>query len=141
MPHFIRDALNESKLMGAYRARPPYQQNDYIGWVTRAKLEATRQKRLNQMLDELKKGNVYMKMEWTKSHTLFCGCFRYYLTYHPLAECVSSPPPDQRLCAPVSGCDDMPAPRDSFDSSLSASGCGLRAGEGMFLSEPLISLA
>ncbi|MDX1379069.1 MAG: YdeI/OmpD-associated family protein, partial [Anaerolineales bacterium] len=59
-----RDALNEHNLMDAYNARPPYQRNDYIGWITRAKREATQQKRLNQMLDELKKGNVYMKMKW-----------------------------------------------------------------------------
>jgi len=64
MPGFIRDALNENKLMNVYRSRPPYQQNDYVGWIQRAKLEATRQKRLNQMLDELKRGNVYMKMKW-----------------------------------------------------------------------------
>jgi len=64
MPDSIRDVLNENKLMNAYRSRPPYQQNDYIGWIQRAKLEATRQKRLNQMLDELKRGNVYMKMKW-----------------------------------------------------------------------------
>jgi uncharacterized protein YdeI (YjbR/CyaY-like superfamily) len=64
MPKFIRDAINEHELMDAYNARPPYQRNDYIGWITRAKREATKQKRLNQMLDELKKGNVYMKMEW-----------------------------------------------------------------------------
>ena len=42
--------------------RPPYQRNDYIGWITRAKLPATRQKRLEQMLDELEKGDAYMKM-------------------------------------------------------------------------------
>jgi uncharacterized protein YdeI (YjbR/CyaY-like superfamily) len=65
MPDFIRSALNEYEVMDAYRARPPYQQNDYIGWITRAKREETKQKRLNQMLDELKKGNVYMKMKWT----------------------------------------------------------------------------
>jgi uncharacterized protein YdeI (YjbR/CyaY-like superfamily) len=64
MPDYIRDALNAHGLMDAYRSRPPYQQNDYIGWITRAKLEATKQKRSNQMLDELKKGNVYMKMKW-----------------------------------------------------------------------------
>jgi hypothetical protein len=46
--------------------RPAYQQNDYIGWITRAKLEAIKQKRLNQMLEELKGGKYYMKMEWTK---------------------------------------------------------------------------
>ena len=64
MPDFIRDALNEHGSMDAYNARPPYQRNDYIGWIQRAKLEATKQKRLNQMLDELKQGNVYMKMKW-----------------------------------------------------------------------------
>lgn len=64
MPDYIRDALNEYGVMDAYQARPPYQQNDYIGWITRAKREATQQKRLNQMLDELKTGDVYMKMKW-----------------------------------------------------------------------------
>lgn len=64
MPDFFREALNTRGLMDAYRARPPYQQNDYIGWIQRAKLESTRQKRLNQMLDELERGRVYMKMKW-----------------------------------------------------------------------------
>ncbi len=64
MPDFIRLALDEHEAMDAYRSRPSYQQNDYVGWIQRAKLEATRQKRLNQMLDELKKGNVYMNMKW-----------------------------------------------------------------------------
>ena len=64
MPDYIRDALKERGLMDAYQARPPYQQNDYIGWVTRAKHESTRQKRLNQMLDELEGGKLYMNMAW-----------------------------------------------------------------------------
>jgi uncharacterized protein YdeI (YjbR/CyaY-like superfamily) len=64
MPDFFHEALETRGLMEAYRARPPYQQNDYIGWITRARLETTRQKRLNQMLDELKRGDVYMKMKW-----------------------------------------------------------------------------
>ena len=64
MPGFFREALDARGLMNAYRARPPYQQNDYIGWITRAKLESTRQKRLDQMLDELERGGVYMKMKW-----------------------------------------------------------------------------
>ena len=64
MPDFFREALNARGLMDAYRARPPYQQNDYIGWIMRAKLESTRQKRFNQMLDELERGGVYMKMKW-----------------------------------------------------------------------------
>jgi uncharacterized protein YdeI (YjbR/CyaY-like superfamily) len=64
MPDFFREALNARGLMDAYRARPPYQQNDYIGWIVRAKLEATKQKRLNQMLNELEQGGVYMRMKW-----------------------------------------------------------------------------
>ena len=65
MPDFIREAINERGLMDAYRSRPPYQRNDYIGWINRAKREATKQKRLNQMLDELEGGKVYMKMKWS----------------------------------------------------------------------------
>ena len=64
MPDFFRDAINARGLMDAYLARPDYQRNDYIGWVNRAKLESTKQKRLNQMLDELERGSVYMKMKW-----------------------------------------------------------------------------
>ena len=62
MPDFMRDALNERGLWEDYKARPAYQQNDYVGWITRAKREATRQKRLGQMLDELELGGVYMNM-------------------------------------------------------------------------------
>jgi uncharacterized protein YdeI (YjbR/CyaY-like superfamily) len=64
MPDDIRRALTAHKLMAAYRERPAYQQNDYVGWITRSKLDATRQKRLDQMLDELKSGGVYMHMKW-----------------------------------------------------------------------------
>ena len=64
MPEYIRDALVERGLIEAYRSRPPYQQNDYIGWITRAKRAETREKRLAQMLDELEKGDKYMKMAY-----------------------------------------------------------------------------
>jgi len=67
MPTFIKSALEADDLMNAYKNRPPYQQNDYIGWITRAKREETQQKRLDQMLYELKKGNVYMKMRWSSN--------------------------------------------------------------------------
>ena len=50
--------------MGAYEARPWYQRNDYLGWIARAKRPETREKRLSQMLEELRAGNVYMKMAW-----------------------------------------------------------------------------
>lgn len=64
MPASVRHALQVRGLMAAYRERPPYQQNDYLGWIARAKLEATQHKRLNQMLDELAGGRLYMKMAW-----------------------------------------------------------------------------
>lgn len=70
MTEYIREALEARGLMDAYEARPPYQRNDYIGWITRAKRPETQEKRMNQMLDELEKGDVYMKMAWTNSHTL-----------------------------------------------------------------------
>jgi uncharacterized protein YdeI (YjbR/CyaY-like superfamily) len=66
VPDSVREALEERDLMAAYRSRPPYQQNDYLSWIARAKRPETRQKRLNQMLDELDQGDVYMKMRWGK---------------------------------------------------------------------------
>ena len=64
MPDFVEARLNNRKLMDAFHARPAYQQNDYIGWITRAKRQVTRDKRLGQMLEELAAGDVYMKMDW-----------------------------------------------------------------------------
>lgn len=64
IPDFIHEALQKNGLMDAFLARPPHQRIDYIGWITRVRLTPTRQKRLNQMLDELKRGGVYMNMEW-----------------------------------------------------------------------------
>lgn len=64
MPDFVKQALTKNKVMDLYKARPPYQQNDYLGWINRAKRDETKQSRLNQMIAELKKGNVYMKMKW-----------------------------------------------------------------------------
>jgi len=64
MPTDVRRALETAGMMGSYDARPPYQRNDYIGWIDRAKRPETRTKRIDQMLAELKQGDVYMKMEW-----------------------------------------------------------------------------
>lgn len=64
MPDLIRQALLDKGLMPAFLARPPYQQNDYIGWVNRAVQKSTKEKRIGQMISELKKGDVYMKMEY-----------------------------------------------------------------------------
>jgi uncharacterized protein YdeI (YjbR/CyaY-like superfamily) len=62
MPSFVNQALEERGLMDAYKERPAYQQNDYIGWINAAKRPETKEKRLQQMLDELERGGVYMNM-------------------------------------------------------------------------------
>jgi uncharacterized protein YdeI (YjbR/CyaY-like superfamily) len=67
MPQFVLDALEEHGLLEAYKGRPPYQQNDYLGWINRAKRPETKRKRLHQMLDELARGDVYMKMAYKPS--------------------------------------------------------------------------
>jgi len=63
MPDYVRQALNQRGLMDAYHSRPPYQQNDHLGTlcVSRARLAATKQKRLNQMLIELEGRKFYLK--------------------------------------------------------------------------------
>ena len=64
MPPEVERALEEAGLTEAYQARPPYQRNDYLGWIDRAKRHETKARRLQQMLDELEQGDVYMKMAW-----------------------------------------------------------------------------
>ncbi len=59
----VSHALGKSGLMARYRARPPYQQNDYLSWIEKAKREETRHKRILQMMMELEKGGVYMGMK------------------------------------------------------------------------------
>ena len=62
MPDFVRQALEKQGMMKFFRERPAYQQNDYVGWIDRAKRPETKAKRLQQMLNELKTGGVYMNM-------------------------------------------------------------------------------
>ena len=69
MPAFVRQALKERKLLEAYRDRPAYQRNDYLGWILRAKLPTTRENRLAQMLEELARGDVYMNMRYPAQGT------------------------------------------------------------------------
>ena len=69
MPKFVEEALMQSELMEVYRERPAYQQNDYIGWITRAKRSETVEKRLAQMLAELESGDKYMKMVYRSKNS------------------------------------------------------------------------
>ncbi len=65
MPPDIHVRLEIAQMRDAYNARPAYQRNDYLAWIGRAKREATREKRIVQMLDELAGGTTYMKLPWT----------------------------------------------------------------------------
>jgi uncharacterized protein YdeI (YjbR/CyaY-like superfamily) len=67
MPEDVREALEARDLMDAYEARPAYQRNDYLGWFAGARRPETRQKRIDQMLDELAQGGVYMGMRHNPS--------------------------------------------------------------------------
>lgn len=62
MPKYIEEQLLSHGVMDDYMQRPFYQRNDYIGWIERAKREETKNKRIKQMLEELKIGGIYMKM-------------------------------------------------------------------------------
>jgi uncharacterized protein YdeI (YjbR/CyaY-like superfamily) len=62
MPNYIQEALEKHNLLQDYKERPAYQKNDYIGWIKQAKRQETKDKRLQQMLTELKEGGIYMKM-------------------------------------------------------------------------------
>jgi len=64
LPDFIDEALQEDGVERLYMSRPAYQKNDYIGWIGRARNEKTLIKRLEQMLEELKDGDKYMKMRY-----------------------------------------------------------------------------
>jgi uncharacterized protein YdeI (YjbR/CyaY-like superfamily) len=64
MPPDVKSALEAAGLRQRYAERPAYQRNDYVGWITRAKRPETRRKRLGQMLEELRRGGVYMRMVW-----------------------------------------------------------------------------
>ena len=64
MPADVEHAIQQGRLRSAFAARPAYQRNDYVGWITAAKRPETRAKRIDQMIDELKRGDIYMKMAW-----------------------------------------------------------------------------
>ena len=62
MPPDVDQALRRAGVLDAYRDRPAYQRNDYLGWIGRAQQDETRAKRVRQMVDELREGGVYMGM-------------------------------------------------------------------------------
>lgn len=63
MPAEVLARLDREGVFEDYRARPRHQQNDYLGWIAHAVRPETKAKRLDQMIDELHQGGVYMGME------------------------------------------------------------------------------
>ena len=63
MPAEVHTELDERGVMDLYLERPFYQRNDYLAWIVRAARIETRRMRIEQMLDELEQGGVYMKMD------------------------------------------------------------------------------
>ena len=61
----VRGALAKRNLTDAFRARPDYQQNDYLKWIALAVGPAAKDKRLQQMLEELEKGGLFKGEAWT----------------------------------------------------------------------------
>ncbi|NLG89396.1 MAG: YdeI/OmpD-associated family protein [Clostridiaceae bacterium] len=64
VPEDIEKRLIKENLMEAYKNRPPYQQNDYLGWILKARRPETREKRIVQMIEELRSGDRYMGMKY-----------------------------------------------------------------------------
>lgn len=67
MPDDVMAILKSEKVLDDFTARPAYQQNDYVGWISRAARAETRQKRIIQMVHELRQGGVYMNMDHPSS--------------------------------------------------------------------------
>lgn len=67
MPDDVAQELDVRGVAADYAARPYYQRNDYLSWIGRAKRVETRRKRIEQMLDELDAGGVYMGMDHPSS--------------------------------------------------------------------------
>ena len=64
LPDELRLRLIQADLLERYNARPRYQRTDYITWIEWAKRLETKEKRIGQMLDELRGGDAYMGMPY-----------------------------------------------------------------------------
>jgi hypothetical protein len=65
MPGNVKGALAKRGLLDAFKARPDYQQGDYLKWIALAAGPTMKQQRLDQMLDELENGKLFKGEPWT----------------------------------------------------------------------------
>lgn len=64
LPADLKALLIQEGQLENYEARPRYQRTDYITWIERAARTETREKRITQMLEELRGGDAYMGMNY-----------------------------------------------------------------------------
>lgn len=69
MPGNVKGALAKAKLLETFQERPKFQQDDYLKWIALAAGPQQKQQRLDQLVDELTKGNVFKGEAWTPAET------------------------------------------------------------------------
>jgi len=57
----VEKRLVKENLMFSYRSRYPYQCNDYLGWILKTKGPETRERRIAQMIEELRRGEQILR--------------------------------------------------------------------------------
>ena len=62
-------ALAKAKLLETFQERPQYQQTDYLKWIALAAGPQQKTQRIEQLVDELTKGNVFKGEPWTPTET------------------------------------------------------------------------
>lgn len=65
MPGNVKGALAKAKLLETFQERPQYQQTDYLKWIALAAGPQQKTQRIEQLVDELTKGNVFKGEPWT----------------------------------------------------------------------------
>jgi hypothetical protein len=65
MPGNVRGALAKRKLLDAFRDRPQYQQDEYLKSIALAAGPAAKQKRLDEMLEDLAAGDKFRGEPWS----------------------------------------------------------------------------
>ena len=64
LPADVRHALVGHGVLGAFKERPPNQQDDCMAWVSRARLEASRAARILALVEALQHGERVMRAAW-----------------------------------------------------------------------------
>lgn len=66
IPQEIQNILIQQNIVEQFKKRPPYQQQGYIKGIVEAKRLTTKEKRIHQMIDELKVTHLYQGRQYYK---------------------------------------------------------------------------